>query len=132
MMVTKIVPNNELKKVAKPEQFEKSRIKISSKRQITIPSKYYEALGFDKEIECIKSNGMLILIPVKSDESYFAEEILKDLINQGYSGEKLLDEFKKMSRKVKPAVEKLIEEADKIAESASVYYADKTDDIFGD
>lgn len=131
-MVTKIVPNNDLKKVTKAQQFEKSRIKISSKRQITIPSKYYEALGFDKEIECIKSNGMLILIPVKSDESYFAEEILKDLIKQGYSGEKLLGEFKKMSRKVKPAVEKLIEEADRIAESASVYYVDETDDIFGD
>lgn len=130
-MVTKDIPNADSRKTAKPEQFEKSRIKISSKRQITIPSKYYEALGFDKEIECIKSNGMLILIPVKSDESYFAEEILKDLINQGYSGERLLDEFKKMSRKVKPAVEKLIEEADRIAESASAYYVDETDDIFG-
>ncbi|MBW8383453.1 MAG: AbrB/MazE/SpoVT family DNA-binding domain-containing protein, partial [Youngiibacter sp.] len=81
---------------------------------------------------CIKSNGMLILIPVKSDESYFAEEILKDLISKGYSGDKLLAEFKKISRKLRPAVKRLIEEADKIAETASEYYTDPTSDIFGD
>ncbi|WP_243117000.1 AbrB/MazE/SpoVT family DNA-binding domain-containing protein [Natranaerovirga hydrolytica] len=43
---------------------EKRRINISSKRQITIPAKYYEALGLDKEIDCICSNDMLILTPV--------------------------------------------------------------------
>jgi bifunctional DNA-binding transcriptional regulator/antitoxin component of YhaV-PrlF toxin-antitoxin module len=94
-MVTKIAPKNDLEPSAKDAGIEKTIIRISSKRQITIPSKYFEALGFDKEIECIKSNGMLILIPLKSDESYFAEEILKDLISQGYSGDKLLAEFKK-------------------------------------
>lgn len=110
---------------------EKRRINISSKRQITIPVKYFEALGLDKEIDCIYSNDMLILIPVKKEDPAFAEEILADLIEQGYSGEKLLSEFKKVNRKVRPAVEKLIEEADKIAEAASANYLDPTDDIFG-
>jgi len=131
-MVTKIAHKNDSVPSAKDAGIEKTKIRISSKRQITIPSKYFEALGFDKEIECIKSNGMLILIPVKSDESYFAEEILKDLISQGYSGDKLLAEFKKMSRKIRPAVKRLIEEADKIAEITSDYYTDPTRDIFGD
>jgi hypothetical protein len=49
-----------------------------------------------------------------------------------FSGEKLLTEFKKANRKVRPAVEKLIEEADEIAKAASVNYIDPTDDIFGD
>jgi len=110
---------------------EKRRINISSKRQITIPVKYFEALGLDKEIDCIYSNDMLILMPVKKEDPAFAEEILADLIEQGYSGEKLLSEFKKVNRKVRPAVEKLIEEADKIAEAASANYLDPTDDIFG-
>lgn len=111
---------------------EKRRINISSKRQITIPAKYYEALGFDKEIECIYSNNMLILTPVKKENSAFAEEILADLIKQGFSGEKLLVEFKKINRQVRPAIEKLIEEADEIASVASANYVDPTDDIFGD
>lgn len=111
---------------------EKRRINISSKRQITIPAKYFEALGLDKEIDCIYANDMLILIPVKKEDPAFAEEILADLIQQGYSGEKLLTEFKKINRKVRPAVEKLIEEADKIAEAASINYMDPIEDIFGD
>lgn len=111
---------------------EKRRINISSKRQITIPAKYFKALGLDKELDCIYSNDMLILTPVKKEDPAFAEEILADLIQQGYSGEKLLVEFKKINRKVRPAVEKLIEEADKIAKASSANYVDPTDDIFGD
>ncbi len=110
---------------------EKRRISISSKRQITIPVKYFEALGLDKEVECIYSNDMLILKPVKEDYS-FAEEIISDLVEQGYSGEKLLAEFKRINRQIRPAVEKIIEEADKIAQEASENYLDKTADIFGD
>lgn len=110
---------------------EKRRINISSKRQITIPAKYYEELGFSKELDCIYSKGMLILTPVKREDPAFAEEILADLISQGYSGEKLLSEFKKINRQIRPAVEKIIEEADALAEAASENYIDPTDDIFG-
>lgn len=112
---------------------EKRRINISTKRQITIPAKYYEALDLDKEIDCIYTSGMLILTPVKKEDPAFAEEILAELIEQGYSGEKLLNEFKKINRKVRPAVEKLIAEADQIAKAAlSDHYKDPTDEIFGD
>ena len=110
----------------------KKRIHITSKRQITIPAKFFTALGLDKELECIYSNDMLILTPVKKEDSAFSEEILADLILQGYSGEKLLAEFKKMHRKIRPAIEKLIEEADAIAKEASANYVDSTDDMFGD
>ena len=71
---------------------------------------------------------MLILTPIRNDNSAFAEEILEDLIKQGYSGEDLLIEFKKINRKVRPAVEKLINEADAIAKKSSVDY---TNEIFG-
>ncbi len=114
------------------KNMEKRRINISSKRQITIPSKYYNSLGMDKELDCIYAKDMLILLPVKKEDSYFAEEILQDLIAQGFSGEKLLSEFKKINRKVRPAIKKLIEEADEIAKKASVDYIDLTEEIFGD
>ena len=117
----------------KPERFplDKRRIHISSKRQITIPSKYYEALGLSNEIDCIYANDMLILVPVKNESTAFAEEILSDLIEQGYSGQNLLNEFKRISRQVRPAIEKLIEEADALAKEASVNYIDPTEEIFG-
>jgi len=111
---------------------EKRRINISSKRQITIPAKYYNALALDKELDCIYTKDMIILTPVRKEDSAFAEEILADLINQGYSGEELLSEFRKTNRKIRPAVEKLIEEADKLASAASENYVDPTDDIFND
>jgi len=110
--------------------YDKRRINISSKRQITIPAKYYEALGLSKELDCIYSDGMLILTPIKNEDPAFAEEILKDLIGQGYSGEKLLSEFKKINRKIRPAVEKIIEKADTLAKEASHNYIDKTSEIF--
>jgi len=116
----------------KDAPIEKKRINISSKRQITIPAKFFRALNLDKELECIYYDDMLILTPIKKEDSAFSEEILKDLIEQGYSGEKLLAEFKKINRKIRPAVEKLIEEADEIAKVASSNYVDLTDDIFGD
>ena len=75
------------------KDYESKRIHISSKRQITIPAKFYDAIGFDEEIECIFASGMLILAPVVKEESTFAEEILADLIKQGYSGENLLLKF---------------------------------------
>ncbi len=113
-------------------QLEKRRINISSKRQITIPAKYYESLELEKELDCIYTKDMLILIPVKKEASDFAEEILQDLIEQGFTGEKLLGEFKKINRKIRPAIEKLIEEADNIAKESLVNYVDSTDDIFSD
>jgi bifunctional DNA-binding transcriptional regulator/antitoxin component of YhaV-PrlF toxin-antitoxin module len=111
---------------------EKRRINISSKRQITIPSKYYEALGLSNEVDCIYANNMIILTPVRKEDPAFAEEILSDLIEQGYSGQKLLNEFKRVSHQIRPAVEKLIEEADALALKSSKNYIDRTDDIFRD
>lgn len=110
---------------------EKRRIHVSSKRQITIPARYYEALGSVKEMECIYSNDMLILKPVQYNETGFSEEILADLIEQGYSGEKLLTEFKRINRQLRPAVEALIKEADDLAKKAIEDHMDLTDEIFG-
>jgi len=113
------------------KSIEKRRIHVSSKRQITIPAKYYEALGSVKEMECIYSNDMLILKPVQYNETGFSEEILADLIAQGYSGEKLLTEFKRINRQIRPAVESLIKEADELARKATEDQSDLTDDLFG-
>ena len=100
------------------------------KRQITIPQKFFTLLGFNTEAECIMRGNELVLRPVKENTSgEFAEQILADLIRQGYSGEELLEKFKQTQRKIRPAVEAMLAEADRVAESKSGGYS--LEDVFG-
>ena len=105
-------------------------IRISEKRQLTIPQKFFEALGFSTEAECILRGNEIVLRPVREQGGgEFAEQILADLIAQGFSGDQLLTEFKKMQKKVRPAVEVMLTQADQAArgESESSSY----EDVFG-
>lgn len=109
---------------------ESKKVSISSKRQITIPQKFFTLLGFNTEAECIMRGNELVLRPVKENISgEFAEQILADLIRQGYSGEELLEKFKQTQRKIRPAVEAMLAEADRVAESKSGGYS--LEDVFG-
>ena len=109
---------------------ESKKVSISSKRQITIPQKFFTLLGFNTEAECIMRGNELVLRSVKENTSgEFAEQILADLIRQGYSGEELLEKFKQTQRKIRPAVEAMLAEADRIAESKSGGYS--LEDVFG-
>lgn len=105
-------------------------IRISEKRQLTIPQKFFEALGFSTEAECILRGNEIVLRPVREQGGgEFAEQILADLIAQGFSGDQLLTEFKKMKKKVRPAVEAMLTQAEQAArgESESSSY----EDVFG-
>ena len=57
----------------------------------------------------------------------FDEEILEDLIRQDYTGENLLNEFKKMRAKVPAALEKMFD--DLIAQSEGKFYS--MEEVFG-
>jgi hypothetical protein len=60
----------------------------------------------------------------------FSEFILADLISQGYEGSVLLAKFKEKLRLVRPAVQRLIEEADVFAKSGEGRVS--FDDLFGE
>ena len=94
---------------------ENKRIKISSKRQITIPQQFFDSLGFADEAECSLKDGALIIRPVRQNGGEFTEQILADLLEQGYQGDELLAKFKEAQSKVRPAVERMIQEADAFA-----------------
>ena len=105
-------------------------IRISEKRQLTIPQKFYEALGFSTEAECILRGNEIVLRPVKGQGGgEFAEQILADLIKQGFSGNQLLDEFKKAQKNVRPAVEAMLTQAEQAARGEGESYS--YDDVFG-
>jgi len=109
---------------------ERKIIRVSSKRQITIPQKYFEVLGFSNEVECILQNNSIVIRPTRENSgSEFSEQILTDLISQGLSGQALLRAFKEMSRKIAPAMDKLIHEADNIAKGEDK--GATMEDIFG-
>ena len=110
---------------------EQKRVTITSKRQFTIPQKFYSELGFDREAVCTMEDGMLIIQPAShvSGGGEFAEQILTDLIAEGFSGQELLDEFKTRQAKVRPAVEAMLEAAKAASSGAGEYST--YDDIFG-
>lgn len=109
---------------------EMKKVSISAKRQITIPQKFFTMLGFDTEAECLIRGNELIIRPVKTNTGgEFAEQILEDLIGQGYSGNELLQHFKQAQSQVRPAVDAMIGEAERVAASESKY--DTYEDVFG-
>lgn len=110
---------------------EQKRVTITSKRQFTIPQKFYTELGFDREAVCTMGEGMLIIQPAVnvSGGNEFAEQILEDLIAEGFSGQELLDEFKTRQAKVRPAVERMLEAARTVALGVDEYAT--YEDIFG-
>ena len=115
-------------KTIAPEQ---KKVTITPKRQFTIPQKFFSELGFDREAVCTLGDGMLIIEPVKSENGgEFAEQILSDLIAEGYSGQELLLEFKSRRSKVRPAVEAMLKSAKDAAHGIGEHYS--YDDIFGE
>ena len=101
---------------------EKKRVRISSKRQITIPQKYFSMLGFEDTAECVVRGNELVIRPVRvSSGGEFSEQILADLIKEGFSGNELLEKFRERQTKVRPAVEAMIAKAEKAANGETEY-----------
>lgn len=110
---------------------EMKKISISAKRQITIPQKFFTMLGFDTEAECMVRGDELVIRPAKTNAGgEFAEQILAELIAQGYSGDELLQRFKKAQSQVRPAVEEMIGAAKRAAVSQSEFVS--YEDVFGE
>lgn len=108
---------------------DKKIVSISSKRQITIPQKFFSMLGFSDEAECVVRGNELVIRPVKCNYGgEFAEQILAELIKDGLSGDELLKEFKTKQAQVRPAVEAMIQEAQDVAIGVGEYST--YDDIF--
>ena len=110
-LVYNIVKNKETKKPSKnnfggvkmysvfssgsKKNLDKKTVKISSKRQITIPQKFFKILKFNDVAECILRDGEIVIRPAMvSSEREFAEDIIKELLAEGFSGEEFISEFK--------------------------------------
>ena len=89
----------------------KKRISVSQKRQITIPIEFFNSVGIDKEVECYVQNNSIVIRPVLESSGEFDEQILADLISQGFAGQELLNKFRETRCQIRPAVTRLLDEA---------------------
>jgi hypothetical protein len=82
-----------------------------------------------REVECILRDGKLVIRPVR-EETEFAEEILADFIKRGIAEDELLSEFKHVRAAIRPAVERMIREANSLARNLKSTGDDKMKEIF--
>ena len=87
-------------------------IKISSKRQITIPAKYYEAAGFGEYALCTWTDQGILLQPLDVDDEDATVDILRSLVKQGFEGEELIERYQETKRKI-VSVRRKLEEAER-------------------
>ena len=74
------------------------------------------------EAECLVRGNELVIRPAKiSTSGEFTEQILRELITQGYSGNELLGKFKEKQKQVRPAIEMMLAEAEKVEASEAEY-----------
>ena len=77
-------------------------LKISSKRQITIPAKVYEGAGFKEYALCTWTDKGMLLQPLDNDDEDVTVDILRYLIDEGYDGEELISQYQEMKKKIIP------------------------------
>lgn len=108
-------------------------ISVSKGRQITLPIQYYRELGIIDEAECLLRDDEIVIRPVRRGDD-FSEEILKDLVEQGYTGMELVEEFQRIRAGIRPAVKQMLHQAYKAAEEME--YSKSPEellaDLFGD
>ena len=80
---------------------EPQRVKISSKRQVTIPARWYREMGFDEYALATWTEDGLLLQPISVDD----EDVTVDILRQ------LIDEYCKVKSKI-ISVKSLIAEAE--------------------
>ena len=104
-------------KIMERGHMDRKIISVSQKRQITIPLKFFKQLGLDTEVECFVQNDSLVIRPIRNNQGEFSVEILKELVDQGLSGDQLVHQFEVESRNIKKAIGIMVEESERIASS---------------
>ena len=91
---------------------EPQTIKISSKRQITIPAQLYKELGFGEYALCTWTDHGILIQPLTVDEEDISIGILRDLIRQGFEGEELVTRYAEEQKKLGPMFKALVAKAE--------------------
>lgn len=98
---------------------EPQTVKISSKRQITIPSQWYKAMEFGDYALCTWTENGLLLQPLDVETSDITINLLRNLIALGYEGEDLVDQYEALTQK-SLSLEERMEAAERAVKNAQV------------
>lgn len=79
--------------MAEAMRMKPQRIKVSSKRQITIPATAYKEMGFTEYALIEQTDEGLLIKPLKVEDERLSLEVLRKLINDGYEGEELVERY---------------------------------------
>lgn len=101
------------------------KVAVSSKRQIAIPKEFFDAIGIEKEIIMELNDGVIQIKPVRTHTDDFSEEILADVLEEGFTGNDILKEFQRRKNMIRPVISQMVKEALE-SEPTSL------DDLFGD
>lgn len=75
-------------------------IKVSTQRHLVIPKEYYDMLNIGEEVTIELHEGQLVIKPLIKVSEDFAENLLEELIEAGFSGEELVAKFKEVKQMV--------------------------------
>ena len=103
-------------------------VKISSKRQITIPAEAYQACGFADYALVTLTSGGIEVRPVDVEEERLDVRILASLVEQGLEGEELVREFKAAKDRT-IALKRHMREAEEDLAAGRVHEGDPTPEI---
>lgn len=93
-------------------------VRITGKRQITIPKEFYDQLRMGTVLHAWIKDGRLVLEPLRADDPIdFAQEIINDLADSGLTGAELKREFSRRREGIMAALKALTEEGRREAQS---------------
>ncbi|WP_165170841.1 nucleotidyltransferase family protein [Adlercreutzia sp. ZJ242] len=115
-------------------------VRISSKRQITIPSKLYKKKGFAEYAWVEETEEGLLLKPINVEDGDVSLFVLRQLVAAGYEGEELVKRYQEACPRVvglQPlAVEKILVSSgervrEAVAQAAAAFPAIRKAYLFG-
>ena len=86
--------------MAEAARLQPQRIRVSSKRQITIPAKAYKEMGFAEYALIEQTDEGLLIKPLKVEDEGLSLDILRRLIDEGYEGEALVERYAQVCPRV--------------------------------
>ena len=108
---------------------EPQTIKISSKRQITIPAQAYKDLHFGEYALCTWTERGILIQPLTVDDEDISVGILRDLVRQGFEGEELVQRYAAEQKKLGPLFKELLQKAEEELRDAD-NFGHAVDDLF--
>ena len=79
--------------MTEPAKMQPQRIKVSRKRQITIPARAYRDMGFTEYALIEQTDEGLLIKPLAVEDEGVSLDVLRRLVAEGYEGEALIERY---------------------------------------